>query len=271
MRQDVSGKTSVYAVIGDEISHSLSPALHNRWFRELGFDSIYVALQSAPGAPHPLRAMQSLGLVGVNLTAPHKITALAYLDALDPTAQAIGAVNTVIRRGDRLHGANTDGPGLLRALQESGGSPASAAILGSGGAARAAHWALRAHGVQQIVVLGRAPKPASPHLPEVRPLTPSTFRHPDPPYDLIVHALPPYAEGLVGSILDPSLSSTTRWVDLNYEQPDPPWVRELRRRGHDVQRGTRMLLHQAALAFSLFTGTFPDLELVEPQLKGPQA
>jgi shikimate dehydrogenase len=147
-------------VIGDPVSHSRSPALHNAAFARLGI-AVRYDLWPTPAAELPARiaSLREPHMLGANVTLPHKIAVLPLLDRLDADAEAIGAVNTIVREADgTLTGANTDAPAFLSSLREDGGyDPAgrSALILGASGAARAAAIALVGAGIARLVVANR--------------------------------------------------------------------------------------------------------------------
>ncbi len=153
-----SRSTRVYGVIGDPIAHSLSPLLHNTAFAARGLDAIYLPfhVHELPGNPRNLadfiKAVQSFDISGFSVTLPHKQRILRYLDVCEPLAAKIGAVNTVIVRRGRLSGYNTDYVGVLRALERRVALPASRVLLvGAGGAARAAAFALVAQGARVFI------------------------------------------------------------------------------------------------------------------------
>src|SRR6266540_115406 len=123
-RREIRGTTRVVAILGDPVAHSRSPAMHNAAFAALGLDFVYVALRVRP--PDLRRAVlgiRALGFVGLNVTVPHKEAIIPLLDDLSPAARAIGAVNTVVRRGGRLEGHNTDAQGFIRAVRKLGFKP----------------------------------------------------------------------------------------------------------------------------------------------------
>lgn len=136
---EIDGKTKVFCVIGDPIEHTLSPAMHNAAFEKLGLNSVYTAFRvSRDSLREAVGGFRALGMGGVNVTIPHKVAVMQYLDELSEEARIIGAVNT-IKLGERLVGYNTDGDGALQALISRGADPKrkDVLILGSGGAARA--------------------------------------------------------------------------------------------------------------------------------------
>ncbi len=134
----LSGHTRPYAVLGHPIGHTLSPVMHNRSIQSLGLDAIYLALDVAPDAlMDVLPAMKAMGFGGVNLTVPLKEVAFRGFETLDPSAESLGAVNTVEFTDDGMVGHNTDGEGFLLALKAAfGSSPRDRRVfvLGAGGA-----------------------------------------------------------------------------------------------------------------------------------------
>jgi shikimate dehydrogenase len=155
----ITGKTRVVGIFGDPVAHSLSPAMQNAALRKTGIDAIYVPFHVTPvqlGAA--VRAVLALQMPGVNLTIPHKEAVCSLLDELDPMAELIGAVNTIVNRNGWLCGYNTDGLGLLRAVVEDLGVDIRGRrvlITGAGGAARAAVVALSRAGAAWIGVANR--------------------------------------------------------------------------------------------------------------------
>ena len=135
---EINAKSGVYCVIGNPIEHSLSPALHNAAFQSAGINNVYTAfcVSDIENAIHGFRA---LNIKGVSVTIPHKVTAIPFLDEIDPVAENIGAINTIINKNGKLTGYNSDGFGALKAFSEAGIdiTEKKVAIIGSGGAARA--------------------------------------------------------------------------------------------------------------------------------------
>ena len=145
-------------LLGHPIGHSLSPTLHNSAFAAVGIDAHYDALDVSPeGLPDAVAAMREPACLGGNVTAPHKQAVLMLLDSVSEVASALRAVNTIVNGDGLLHGDNTDGAGLARWMSEVGIDvrDQSALVLGAGGAARAAVWALRGLGTARIKVLNR--------------------------------------------------------------------------------------------------------------------
>ena len=147
----------VFAVFGNPISHSVSPRLHNLALGELGLsrEALYTRYELADGS-RLISKFKELKLSGANVTVPHKEAALVQCDVADETAIKIGSVNTLVSRGGKIYGHNTDAPGFLRAI-ESFGEINSALVLGAGGTAKAVAYALKSRGVR-VCVLNRSEK-----------------------------------------------------------------------------------------------------------------
>ena len=136
----ISGKTKICGVIGDPIEHTVSPVMHNAAFKKLGLDYLYVPFRvKKEELGKAVDGIRALNIRGFNVTIPHKVTIMPMLDGLDPLAEKIGAVNTVVNDDGDLRGYNTDATGFLQALLERGVEPGgkNVVILGAGGAARA--------------------------------------------------------------------------------------------------------------------------------------
>ncbi len=136
----VSGKTKICGLIGDPIEHTMSPVMHNAAFKKLGLDYLYVPFRvSKEELSKAVKGIRALNIRGLNVTLPHKVAIIPMLDGLDPLAEKIGAVNTVMNNDGDLRGYNTDASGFLQALLERGVEPGgkNAIILGAGGASRA--------------------------------------------------------------------------------------------------------------------------------------
>ena len=161
MARGITGRTRLCGILGYPLDHTLSPAMHNAAFAALGLDWAYVPWPVAPDRlGEALRGLRALAnFAGANVTVPHKEAILPHLDALTAEARAVGAVNTILREADRLTGHTTDGAGLLADLAEVLAfrpRGASIVILGAGGAARSAAFALAAAGARRLAILNRS-------------------------------------------------------------------------------------------------------------------
>lgn len=154
----ITGKTKLLGVIGYPIEHSLSPVMHNAAIAQLGIDYVYLPFPIKPEDLHTaIQGFAAIGVVGFSVTIPHKQAILRFLSAVEPIAQAVGAVNTVIKKNNSWIGTNTDVEGFLAPLQahQQNWSQKIAVILGNGGAARAVVAGCAKLGCAEIHVVGR--------------------------------------------------------------------------------------------------------------------
>lgn len=261
---EITARTRVAAVIGDPVRHSLSPAIHNAAFRAAGLDWVYVALPVPEGeARIAVAGMRALGIDGMNVTMPHKSDVVKAIDRLSPAAKALGSVNTISRRGNELIGDSTDGEGFVNALRaDEGLDPAGKRflVIGAGGAARAVVKAVADAGATEVVVVARRPERGD-RCARLAGKAGRVGTTDDlAGADVIVNATP-VGMGEVVNIdrhalpLDPErLAVGQLVVDLVYEPLVTPLVAAARARGVAAVNGIGMLVHQAALAFRIWTG-----------------
>jgi shikimate dehydrogenase len=155
----VTGKTRICGLIGDPVDHTMSPAMHNAAYRQMGLDYVYVPFRVKPeNLGKAIDGMRAFNIRGLNVTIPHKVAVIPFLDKLDPLAEKIGAVNTIVNDNGVLTGYNTDAAGFLRALLERGIEPRGkkALVLGAGGASRAVSLMLADSGTERLIILNRA-------------------------------------------------------------------------------------------------------------------
>lgn len=255
-----TGTTRLAAVIGDPVRHSLSPAIHNAAFRALELDWVFLAFEVPDGgAERALAAVRSLGIAGLSVTMPHKTAVAAAVDRLSPDAAALGAVNCVVRRGDELLGENTDGPGFLAALAaDTGFEPAGrrCAVVGAGGAARAVVLALARAGAGEVRVVNRTAERAEAAAALAGDVGRVGTERDLAGADLIVQAtsvgMGDRADALA---FDPGLLHEGQvLVELVYQPAETALLAAARARGLTAANGLGMLVHQAAIAFELWTG-----------------
>ena len=147
----VDQHTELYGIIGNPVGHSLSPIMHNAAFSQKGINAIFMAFETRD-LDACIKGMKGLGIKGMGVTIPYKTDVIPLLDEVDNLAGRIGAANTIINRGGRLVGYNTDGIGALKALEERMElSGKSCIIIGAGGAARAIAYVLREKGIELTV------------------------------------------------------------------------------------------------------------------------
>ena len=266
-RSTITGRTRVVAVIGDPVSHSRSPSIHNAAFRALDLDFVYVALRITPtDLPRAISGIRALRIAGLNVTVPHKERIVALVDRVTPRARAIGAVNAVFRSGRELVGDNTDAEGFRLAVAELGVAlrRKRVLLLGAGGSARAVAWTLVKGGVRRITVLNRGRARAAKLATWIRGLSPAEVETGGlgearksallGEVDLVINAT---SIGLDGSSMPPldlrALRPDCAVYDLVYGAPTP-LVIAARKRKLRAADGRTMLVHQAARAFELWTG-----------------
>jgi shikimate dehydrogenase len=243
--------TGICAIAGYPCSHSRSPALWNRLFARYGLPYHYTSLEW-PDVAELVRAARELGIRGLSVTIPFKETIIGHLDGIDHDARAIGAVNTVVQCGGVLRGSNTDWLGVRAPLQDRRG--ARAVVLGAGGAAAAAVYALLSLDME-VTVLNRTPEKgkqlAGRFGCRAAPL--SAFGEISP--EVVVNATPVGMHPDRSSLLSSDdLKEGMTVFDLVYTPPETPLIATARKAGCRVIPGTEMFIHQAREQFFHVTG-----------------
>ena len=271
----INSSTSIAAVIGNPVKHSLSPVIHNVGFKSLGIDWFYVACEVQEGeAQSALDAMKVLGFRGLSVTMPHKTAIASLVDSVSPAAQALHSVNTVeVTTNGSLVGHSTDGDGLVASLKEQGVSVEgkSILILGAGGAARSVIDALQRHKCQQIFVANRSLEHAqtavalAPSIAEaVSIVDTAALAEAAANSEIIINATS------VGMTRSPTVASASPIpidlirsnhivMDLVYHPVETELLRLTRSRGALAIDGLGMLVHQAALQQQIWTGLMPNV------------
>ena len=254
-------QTSLYAVFGNPVGHSLSPVMHNTAFAETGFKGVYLAFRVLD-IEAAMAAVRAIGIRGISVTIPHKIAAVNLLDEIDEQARRIGAVNTVVNREGRLWGYNSDGQGAVRALlKKTAIQGADIAIMGAGGAARAIGFSLLDNG-GRITIINRSIQ-AGERLAEnlgagFKPLAGLKEIH----ADILINTTPlgmhPQTEELP---LSPDLIRKEMLVmDIVYNPVQTALLKHARSRGCRTVDGVDMFVYQGAGQFKLWTGKEAPLE-----------
>jgi shikimate dehydrogenase len=263
----ISGKTDVYALIGDPVDHSMSPLIQNVAFRSLGINAVYVPFQVKQSAlKSALHGIRALKVKGFNVTSPHKISVTRYLDNLDRTAAEIGSVNTVLTRNGSLLGYNTDGVGAVSALKSAGATleERSFLLFGGGGAARAIAFAV-APRARRILIVNRTLTKAKrlqnqllkkfeveiSHTSASNPRLPHLARE----FDVIINASSMGTNGRSAPRLDEESIVKGQWVlDIVYKPIETKLLKTARSAGAQTVSGLDMLVSQGASSFELWTG-----------------
>jgi shikimate dehydrogenase len=250
--------TDIAVLLGHHIGYSASPAMHDAAFAALGLDARYELADVPPGGlADAVDALRGPGRIGANVTQPHKLAVCDLVDEVTPDVERIGAANTITRHGDRLVAQNTDLPAIAAELAELG--PVSgAAILGVGGASRAAEAALRDAGAV-VHVVDRGRWDAIPGiLAECQ---------------LLVNATPIGTGSDESPVAAELLRADLAVLDLVYRPSPTRLVRDARAAGATARGGSGMLLRQAALSFALWTGRDAPVGVMRDALRlelGPE-
>jgi shikimate dehydrogenase len=261
-------------VVGWPIAHSRSPLIHTHWLNELGIAASYGRFAVPPDEFAQFAAgIGRRGLVGSNVTVPHKEAAFAACDRRTPVAEALGAVNTLWREGPLLWGDNTDVEGFLANLDE--GAPGwgersrSAVVIGAGGAARAIVYGLASRGLSRIAIVNRtaarAESLAARFGPTVMALPRSELGSELSRADLLVNTSSLGMQGQAPLVIDLSrLPDHAVVADIVYVPLRTPLIEAARARGLRAVEGLGMLLYQAVPAFERWFGQRPT---VTPDLR----
>jgi shikimate dehydrogenase len=256
------------AVIGHPIAHSKSPLIHGYWMKQHGIDGTYEAIDIAPeDLSARLHDLANQGYGGVNVTVPHKEAVYDLCDDLDDAAQKIGAVNTVVFKGGKIHGRNTDAFGFMENLRQSQPeydfTEKTALVLGAGGAARAVVYGLLQAGVSRIVISNRTESRArvlcdmNPKCIDVLPWS----QHDLAAFDIIVNTTSLGMTGKPGLDIDlGALHADAVVADIVYAPLMTDLLKRAQARGNPVVTGIGMLLHQARPAFEAWHGVMPDVD-----------
>ena len=237
-----------YGVIGWPVRHSRSPAMHHAAYESLGLEGWRYQQLPVPADlfAETVRALPQAGFAGANITIPHKERALGISDTATDRARQIGAANTLTFTGGRIHADNTDAPGLVAAI---GDIPRTALVLGAGGSARAAVWALRQAGAE-VAVFARTRRRA-----EV--LGVRLVDEPEPA-DCLVNCTPVGLEDPEEVPVDPVDYDVV--VDLVYRDGGTVLIRRAERAGARTVDGIEVLVQQGALSFEEWTGLQAPLD-----------
>lgn len=265
----------VLGIIGFPIGHSLSPHMHNWAAKHFGLDLVYVPFEVKPESlEQAISGIKALGIKGINVTIPYKERVVPFLDACDPEAEMLQAVNTIVLRENRLIGFNTDGKGFVNSLYEELGlklKDKRCLLLGAGGAAKALGFYLALSGVKDLFIANRdMPKAVglvaniknrfAQVLVQALPLTEEALSLYLPQVDIIINAT---SLGMGGTGIVPlpvNLISEDHVIcDIVYHPVETHLLRLAKEKGAKTVNGLGMLAHQGALAFQIWTGFTPPV------------
>ena len=278
---DINAHTQFCGLIGNPVEHSLSPAIHNAAFQKLGLNFVYLAFR-VEAIGDAIKGLRSLGnFRGASVTIPHKVSAVPFLDSLEPTARHIGAINTIVAEGGVLKGYNTDAIGAVRALRESDVTlkGRQVVMLGSGGAARAIAFALGAEtGIDRLTILGIDEQERTVLVRDLRLkagmavqeslLDESMLRKVLPDTHVLIHCTPMGMSPKIHQTSVPAalLHSELTVMDIVYNPRDTQLLKDAKAAGCRVIPGLEMFLHQAAAQFELWTNQAAPVDVMRKVL-----
>lgn len=257
----IKGTTVVHGIMGNPVSHSMSPAMHNAAFADCGLDGVYVPFPVTDVAS-AVMGFRALNVRGVSVTIPHKKTVMEFVDELDPVAEKIGAVNTLVNDGGRITGYNTDWIGANRAFETAVElSGKTVLVLGAGGSARAIGFGLVEAGAHPVIVCRNEEQGTELACRLDCPWYPLTDLN-DLTADCLVNAT---SVGM-GDLADLSLVEHNKVgefkvvMDIVYAPLETKLLREAKAAGCTVIDGLQMLLLQGVAQFELWTGKTAPVE-----------
>jgi shikimate dehydrogenase len=284
----ITSETQLCGLIGHPVKHSLSPIMHNAAFKEVGIDDKYCYLAFnvlESDLKQVITAVKTLNIRGLNVTIPHKLAVMEYLDLIDTTAQSIGAINTIVNTQGFLRGYNTDLLGVTNALKEAEFDPTNKkiVILGAGGAARAASFSI-GRKAAELVIVNRSIQKAKDlcndllesMIVEARyyELSEKILREEIQNADLLVNCTsvgmwPDTNETLLNREIIPE---TITVFDTVYNPLETQLLKDAKKAGAKTISGLAMFVWQGAIAFELWTGAKAPIkkmkEIVSKKLKG---
>lgn len=255
----INGETKVVGVVGDPVRHSLSPTLHNAAFAALGLNwvSVPFPVQQSRGDAI-VAALRDLDLLGLSVTTPHKDVAATTADLRSDTVAALGAANCLVRLGNGLVGAeNTDGAGFLAGLREDSGADvanSTVGLIGAGGAARAVARACAQAGARRVIVMNRSRDKAKLCAELALGVGEVVSAAELASADIVVNATTLGMATQAMPISPSVLHKGQTIVDIVYEPRETVWLKACRELGIEAHNGISMLIHQAAVAITHWTG-----------------
>ncbi|MDR2873734.1 MAG: shikimate dehydrogenase [Methanobrevibacter sp.] len=285
----VSGNTSVLGLIGDPVGHSLSTFMHNTVFKQLNLDYVYVPFNvKKENLSDAILGAKGLNIAGLNVTIPHKINVINYIDEIDSVAEMIGAVNTIKFNNGKAIGYNTDGVGAIKGLQEiSSLKDKKVIILGAGGSSRAVGFQLAISGINELLITNRNIEKAKILTDDFKAKLRNTQQEVFPDFnnemifnhsnfsilkneikdaDILINATP---LGLYPNVNpDPIIKSDILHsdlivYDLIYNPLETITLKEAKKAKTKTISGIKMLVHQGATSLKIWTGVDAPIDTME--------
>jgi shikimate dehydrogenase len=271
----ITGKTKITGLIGDPVEHTLSPHMHNAGFSHFQLDYVYVPFQvKRENLEEAVKGALYLNIKGLNVTIPHKIEVMNYLDEIDETARLIGAVNT-INFGEIVKGYNTDGLGAVRAIEEKTKiKDKKIIVLGAGGASRAISFQSILSGAGEIVIANRTREKALELIQNLRRLNGPVkavglgqdLQEELTDADILINTTPigMYPNIDQKPLVTAKMMPTDLIVnDVIYNPMETGLLKEAEKAGAQTISGLKMLIYQGIESFKIWTGREPPLGVFE--------
>ena len=276
---NIKGSTNIVGLIGHPVEHSFSPPMHNAAFKALGMDYAYVAFDVEPeDLKSAIEGADALNIKGFNVTIPHKVNVMEYLDELDEVAELIGAVNTIDFKN--LKGYNTDGIGAIKAIEEvTSIKGKNVVVVGAGGASRAISFYIAKYDAQSLTILNRNESKAqnlardvlsSDLISDVKSDSISEINAYLKDADILIDTTP---LGMDPHIDDEPIATAENMqeelvvFDAVYNPNETVLLKEAIKAGAKPVYGIKMLLYQGAESFEIWTGRKAPVEEMEKALK----
>jgi len=270
--------TSTYAVIGDPIDHSLSPNIHNAAFRHLELDHTYIAYKIPAGELSAgIDALKAIKIAGFNVTIPHKIEMMKFLDEMDTTCKVIGAVNTVSNDNGRLKGYNTDMIGFLDPIKKRNLTVKNSQVmlLGAGGAARAIVTAMVKEKASKITIVNRTLENAN----KLAEFTKKIGGNVDivslqeaneliSDHKFIINSTSIGMKNEPSPISTENINENSIVYDIVYQPMNTDLIKKSKENGATIIYGYEMLLSQAACSFEIWHKTEAPYDVMKKALLG---
>ena len=272
----------LYGLIGYPVKHSMSALMHNAAFKHLGINAEYKLLEVKPGELKSFfNSFREKNISGINITIPHKAKSMYFMDDLSNEAKLIEAINTVVSKGERLIGHNTDGIGFIRSLKEDldfDSKGKAAFIFGAGGASRGVSFSLASEGLSHIYLTDVDSAKAASLARDIEIKTGTqaiailynkkSIKELILNSDLLVNATPCGMKKTDPELIpDDFLHRGLVVFDLIYNQKETPLIKSAKKKGIKALNGLSMLIYQGAASFGLWTNTDAPLEVMRKALK----
>ncbi len=273
----ISGRTSIYGLVGYPIKHSLSPAMHNAAFSYIGIDGVYLCFEvkESKDVKVVISGLKASGVMGLNITVPYKEVVMKFLDEVTVVAKRIGAVNTVFRRNNKFIGTNTDAEGFIRSLRDDCRfvpKGKGILIIGAGGAGKAVGFAVADALAKVVFIADRTYAKAKKVSQRIRSeckvsvfaVKMTELENIAKDVNLVVNATGVGRDEMDKPVVDLGIFSRETLVyDLIYNPKMPVLLREARKRKMPYSNGLGMLLWQGAVAFKHWTKADPPIEVMK--------